>query len=64
MLSNTKLFAGAALLFAVASFLNVNAESASASGGLTLVITDPAQIETRLGPTIPPDPWEEPPGKN
>lgn len=56
---NTKVFAAAAVLFAVATF--ATAGDVTIRTGLT--VAPVAQPESKLGPTMPPSPWDEEDGK-
>jgi hypothetical protein len=59
--ANTKLFAAAAMLFAVATIFNASMNASPSQEGRGLRIT-PSKIEApvlEVGPTIPPNPWED-----
>ena len=53
---NVKVFAVTAVLFAVATL--ATAGDAQVHTGLTVTPVD-QPADTRLGPTMPPDPWDE-----
>ena len=62
-LANPKLFAAAALLFAVASFANLSVEPNTEFNSATKspMRVEPARPELKASPTIPPSPWDPPP---
>ena len=64
-LSNPRLFAAACLLFAGATFFNATASASSTTKthGTTLSVSPakaPAPVG-KIGPTIPPSPWDDSP---
>ena len=66
-LANPKLFAAAGLLFAVATIVNATAASTCPYGNSGLSLSPAEKIapaETKSSPTIPPDPWTNPPTRS
>jgi hypothetical protein len=61
--ANTKLFAAATILFAVATIFNANMNASSTSGreglGLRNAPSTLSEPVLEVGPTIPPNPWED-----
>ena len=60
--ANTKLFAAATILFAVATLFNANMNASSPSKGnfsLRNIAPKTAAPTLEVGPTIPPNPWED-----
>jgi hypothetical protein len=65
--ANTKIFAAATILFAVATIFNanMNASSSAASGiGLKVAPAKVAAPVLKVGPTIPPSPWDDSPSSS
>ncbi len=58
LLESPKLFAVAAILFAIATFVNVGTMNASQDIDSVLPLVDSS---FQASPTMPPDPWGDPP---
>ena len=60
--ANTKFFAAATILFAVATIFNANMSASSTTPeglGLRKAPSTTSEPVLEVGPTIPPNPWED-----